>query len=213
MNPLPKPCLHSLLSSFWDEIEKGSVGEGQIVVAMWLLSIGVPVDQADHAGWTALSWATKRGHWLMAKRLLEKGASVDVADHQGFTPLASAAENGDLPMVKLLVSSGADVAGKTREGKPFAELSSSPEIKQYLQPLITKTYAISYNIIRSHNMYVISYMSRKRPEEWSGGRDAVAQLSPSGDLCSSLGLCCWLPAAGGEGEVGKDGKESGEWLG
>lgn len=105
------------------------------MVAMWLLSLGVPVDQADHAGWTALFWATKRGHWLMAKRLLEKGAAVDVADRNGFTALASAARAGDFPMVKLLVSSGADVAGKTREGVPFAELSSSPEIKHYLQPL------------------------------------------------------------------------------
>ena len=85
--------------------DKGQVGA--------LLKAGEPVDEADWAGWTALSWAALLLQVEIATDLLDHGADIEHLAPGGRSsgrPLQlSAKKYGGGPMVQLLLKRGAKV--------------------------------------------------------------------------------------------------------
>ncbi|GAM44151.1 NACHT and Ankyrin domain protein [Talaromyces pinophilus] len=67
------------------------------------------VDKKDARGWTALYWASSKGHEAVVRLLIERGANVRVKDKLGLTALYQASSSGHEAVVKLLLDHGADV--------------------------------------------------------------------------------------------------------
>ncbi|WP_231970011.1 ankyrin repeat domain-containing protein [Polynucleobacter necessarius] len=65
--------------------------------------------QVDHIGWTALHYASAKGHLDVAQYLLLNGASVDSLSPGNTTPLMMAVQSGNEALVKLLLDKGADL--------------------------------------------------------------------------------------------------------
>ncbi|XP_012523112.1 ankyrin repeat domain-containing protein 39 isoform X2 [Monomorium pharaonis] len=93
--------------------------EGDVDRVNRLLQKGVFVDAVDSAGYTALHYATRRGHVRVCELLLEHGAKVDARTRSmGATPLHRAACMGNVEVVDLLLRHGAapnltDADGRT----------------------------------------------------------------------------------------------------
>ncbi len=62
---------------------------------------------ANHRGYTALTYASVKGHLNMVEALLAAGADKDGANRDGTTPLICAAQNGHVECLKVLLSAGA----------------------------------------------------------------------------------------------------------
>lgn len=78
-----------------------------------MLERGAHVDSKDNYGWTALSWAAKKGHESIAKLLLSHWEiEVNSRDIYGRTALLWAAENGHAGIAEKLLESNADVCLK-----------------------------------------------------------------------------------------------------
>jgi ankyrin repeat protein len=74
-----------------------------------LLSDGLPTDDPDDAGQTALTKAVRSGHTDSAVALLESGADVNRPSDEGLTNLHWAALSGSQDMARVLIRFGADV--------------------------------------------------------------------------------------------------------
>lgn len=76
-----------------------------------LLKAGVPVDDLNLKGHSALHYAASKGFYEMCLLLLDGGATVDLKTQDGdnVAALYMAARQGYLEVVKLLISKGADV--------------------------------------------------------------------------------------------------------
>jgi hypothetical protein len=87
-------------------------------VVQALLAMGVPVDELDPDGITALGWAAIGNQIELARRLIARGADVNHVDRKGMTPLLYAAsiDFGDSAMIDLLVKSGARLDVRTKAG-------------------------------------------------------------------------------------------------
>jgi ankyrin repeat protein len=77
---------------------------------------GVDVNARDPKGWTALMWASERGHADVARLLLDHGASVNAEVDVMGTALMMAAYKGHLETVKLLLDRGADMYVRNKFG-------------------------------------------------------------------------------------------------
>src|SRR5690606_22400754 len=73
-----------------------------------MLDQGVPVDERNNYGWTALMHAARLGNVEVMAVLLDHGADVSASDDIGWTPLMRAAHKGHPEAVKLLLERGAD---------------------------------------------------------------------------------------------------------
>ena len=84
--------------------------EGDLCELFDLLVSGVPIDQRDSWGWTALSHACGQGEYEVAQQLLDSGADPDVHESysMAMTPLSISAERGHFDLVRLLIARGAD---------------------------------------------------------------------------------------------------------
>ncbi|KAF1326263.1 Serine/threonine protein kinase, partial [Globisporangium splendens] len=83
-----------------------------------LVASGVPVDDQDEFGQSALRAAVREGHVAVARTLLDAGATMDDNNGAVGEPLLFlAAKNGRADVVKLLVSMGASVHMKNRYGR------------------------------------------------------------------------------------------------
>ncbi|RYP54685.1 hypothetical protein DL768_000621 [Monosporascus sp. mg162] len=99
--------------------------KGYTEAAAPLLDNGANVGTKDNRGWTALHWACKGGHELMARcLLLRQGVGgVGAKDKQGATALYWAAEKGHEATVRLLLENGAEV--NLREGRGTTPLQGA----------------------------------------------------------------------------------------
>ncbi|KAK2172774.1 hypothetical protein NP493_930g02034 [Ridgeia piscesae] len=75
-------------------------------------------DVTDSAGYTALHYAARNGHYAVCRLLLEAGASVDPQTRSGsVTPLHRASYSGHANVVSLLIQYGATVSHTDTDGK------------------------------------------------------------------------------------------------
>jgi hypothetical protein len=81
---------------------------GSLELVELLAGKGVPVDEADLGGRTALSFAATEGHLAIARWLAEHGAAPDRPDAEGRTPLFHAVGSDRREVVTWLLDGGAD---------------------------------------------------------------------------------------------------------
>lgn len=86
-----------------------SAKSGDLTTMEYLLSVGVPADDQDLDGRTALSWAASQNQEGAIELLLSTGAvNVNSRDRNGHTPLFWAAMKNNGRIIRALVASGAD---------------------------------------------------------------------------------------------------------
>jgi hypothetical protein len=74
-----------------------------------LLAGGANVSAVDRLGWTALNWASDRGHEGIVRALLGANADPNIATSSGLTPLNWASISGHSAVMSLLIESGANI--------------------------------------------------------------------------------------------------------
>ena len=80
-----------------------------------LLERGAKIDEKDDDGWSALHYASNKGHLDAVTFLLNRGLSVNIQDKDGATPLIRASSPYQLIIIKKLLSSGADINARTKK--------------------------------------------------------------------------------------------------
>ncbi|XP_028631331.1 ankyrin repeat domain-containing protein 39 isoform X3 [Grammomys surdaster] len=109
--------------------------------------------QPDSAGYTALHYASRNGHYAVCQFLLESGAKCDAQTHGGATALHRASYCGHTEIARLLLSHGSnprlvDDDGMTSLHKVCHCLPPSPLLlpPPRLRRRVTRTFAPScYN--------------------------------------------------------------------
>jgi hypothetical protein len=81
-----------------------------------LLANGADPNAKEDDGWSALMWASARGHIEVADMLLQNGAEIDAIDKDGYTALMHASLKLHNKVVRLLVDKGANVNAEVRGG-------------------------------------------------------------------------------------------------
>ena len=73
-----------------------------------LIRDGVDPNGTDRHGWTALHWATSKGHSAVLEVLIDNDSDVNAADFiNGWTPLHLSAINNQLGAAETLLDAGA----------------------------------------------------------------------------------------------------------
>lgn len=81
------------------------------------------INERDHGGDTALTWAAWTGKLDAAKFLLGRGASIEAPGMHGKTALIWAAQGGKKDVVALLLEKGANVDAKDDNGESALTLA------------------------------------------------------------------------------------------
>ncbi|XP_066580044.1 neurogenic locus notch homolog protein 1 [Amia ocellicauda] len=113
-----------------------AVRSGLDRVAVELLRAGVPVNNTDHTGRSALHWACAVNHLSLARALLRYGASANQQDHKGETPLFLAAQHGCYDTARLLLLQGANQELADRRGRRPLEAAREGLHHQLLELLL-----------------------------------------------------------------------------
>ena len=120
---------------FMDETENGEtafhrsalLGHNEILEAF--LKHDVDVNLKTKTGWTALIWASEKGHIEIVRNLVRKGANVDCQhDDYGVTALMMAAREGMTSVVSELLENNANVELKDKFGKNVKQWAGSKKI-------------------------------------------------------------------------------------
>ncbi|XP_072572165.1 uncharacterized protein notchl isoform X2 [Paramormyrops kingsleyae] len=85
-----------------------AVRSGLDRVVLELLRAGVPVNNTDHTGRSALHWACSVNHLILARTLIRYGAAVDLQDYKGETALFLSALHGCYDTARFLLLHGAN---------------------------------------------------------------------------------------------------------
>ncbi|KAK2903602.1 hypothetical protein Q8A67_008315 [Cirrhinus molitorella] len=85
-----------------------AVRSGLDRVVLELLRAGVPVNNTDHTGRSALHWACSVNHLPLTRTLIRYGAAVDLQDHKGETALFLSALHGCYDTARFLLLNGAN---------------------------------------------------------------------------------------------------------
>ncbi|TRZ03649.1 hypothetical protein DNTS_028586 [Danionella cerebrum] len=85
-----------------------AVRSGLDRVVLELLRAGVPVNNTDHTGRSALHWACSVNHLPLTRTLIRYGAAVDLQDHKGETSLFLSALHGCYDTARFLLLNGAN---------------------------------------------------------------------------------------------------------
>lgn len=82
-----------------------------------LIRDGVDPNGTDRHGWTALHWATSKGHSAVLEVLIDNDSDVNAADFiNGWTPLHLSAINNQLGAAETLLDAGASCSIKDKYG-------------------------------------------------------------------------------------------------
>ncbi|XP_076297202.1 uncharacterized protein LOC143217178 isoform X2 [Lasioglossum baleicum] len=101
----------------WSSSEEFGAQYNELDRVKALLNKGVAANAEDSAGYTALHYAARNGHYEVCKTLLENGAKVSAQTRCGrATPLHRAAMQGHVDVVQLLLQSGANADIKDADG-------------------------------------------------------------------------------------------------
>ncbi|XP_068179066.1 neurogenic locus notch homolog protein 1 [Antennarius striatus] len=94
-----------------------AVRSGLDRVVLELLRAGVPVNNTDHTGRSALHWACSVNHVSLTRTLIRYGAAVDLQDNKGETALFLSAVHGCYDTARLLLLHGANPELHDRRGR------------------------------------------------------------------------------------------------
>ena len=100
-----------------------------------LLRAGVPVNEPEADGMTALHWAVRQDDEAMVRSLMSAGAKASAATRYGVTPLALAAVNGNPRTTQMLLAAGANANAATPEGETVlmaAARTGNPDVIERL---------------------------------------------------------------------------------
>ncbi|TNN47893.1 Neurogenic locus notch 2 [Liparis tanakae] len=86
-------------------------------VVLELLRAGVPVNNTDHTGRSALHWASSVNHLTLTRTLIRYGAAVDLQDNKGETALFLSALHGCYDTARLLLLHGGNLELRDRRGR------------------------------------------------------------------------------------------------
>jgi hypothetical protein len=122
----------------WKEKNYAGIGRGNsaLHLACWkglsrdiierLLELGADVNlKSSGDGYTALSYASSKGHRDLVELLLNRGADILMKTNEGYSALYCASSCGHKNVVKLLLHEGADVHAKDNEGVSALLLASA----------------------------------------------------------------------------------------
>uniref|UniRef100_A0A8B9YUD5 Ankyrin repeat domain 39 n=1 Tax=Bos mutus grunniens TaxID=30521 RepID=A0A8B9YUD5_BOSMU len=87
----------------WSAALNGDLGR-----VKYLIQKAVDPSQPDSAGYTALHYASRNGHYAVCQFLLESGAKCDAQTHGGATALHRASYCGHTDIARLLLSHGSN---------------------------------------------------------------------------------------------------------
>lgn len=81
----------------------------------------------------AIHFASQKGHLDIVKALVSFGVSIKSYTRKGMTPLHFAAQGSHMDLVKYFVRKGANLNAITKAGKTPLDISTSQEIRSYLE--------------------------------------------------------------------------------
>ncbi|KAL3980212.1 methionyl aminopeptidase [Sarotherodon galilaeus] len=113
-----------------------AVRSGLDRVVLELLRAGVPVNNTDHTGRSALHWACSVNHLSLARTLIRYGAAVDLQDNKGETALFLSALHGCYDTARLLLLHGANLELHDRRGRRPIDVAREGMRHQVLELLL-----------------------------------------------------------------------------
>ncbi|XP_013871831.1 neurogenic locus notch homolog protein 1 [Austrofundulus limnaeus] len=113
-----------------------AVRSGLDRVVLELLQAGVPVNNTDHTGRSALHWACSVNHLSLARTLIRYGAAVDLQDNKGETALFLSALHGCYDTARLLLLHGANLELHDRRGRRPIDVAREAMHHQVLELLL-----------------------------------------------------------------------------
>ncbi|XP_033837656.1 neurogenic locus notch homolog protein 1 [Periophthalmus magnuspinnatus] len=114
-----------------------AVRSGLDRVVLELLRAGVPVNNTDHTGRSALHWACSVNHLSLARTLIRYGAAVDLQDNKGETALFLSALHGCYDTARLLLLHGANLDLRDRRGRHAVDAAQEGMHHQILEMLLS----------------------------------------------------------------------------
>ncbi|XP_076868481.1 neurogenic locus notch homolog protein 1 isoform X2 [Brachyhypopomus gauderio] len=120
-----------------------AVRSGLDRVVLELLRAGVPVNNTDHTGRSALHWACSVNHLSLARTLVRYGATVDQQDHKGETALFLAALHGCYETARFLLLNGANQELTDRRGRRPIDVAREALHHQVLELLLAHRVHLS----------------------------------------------------------------------
>lgn len=113
-----------------------AVRSGLDRVVLELLRAGVPVNNTDHTGRSALHWACSVNHLSLTRTLIRYGAAVDLQDNKGETALFLSALHGCYDTARLLLLHGANLELHDRRGRRAVDVAREGMHHQVLELLL-----------------------------------------------------------------------------
>ncbi|XP_033958969.1 neurogenic locus notch homolog protein 1 isoform X1 [Pseudochaenichthys georgianus] len=113
-----------------------AVRSGLDRVVLELLRAGVPVNNTDHTGRSALHWACSVNHLSLTRTLIRYGSAVDLQDNKGETALFLSAIHGCYDTARLLLLHGANLELHDRRGRRPVDVAREGIHHQILELLL-----------------------------------------------------------------------------
>lgn len=113
-----------------------AVRSGLDRVVLELLRAGLPVNNTDHTGRSALHWACSVNHLSLTRTLIRYGAAVDLQDNKGETALFLSALHGCYDTARLLLLHGANLELRDRRGRRAVDVAREGLHHQVLELLL-----------------------------------------------------------------------------
>ncbi|KAM3615052.1 uncharacterized protein V6R79_022791 [Siganus canaliculatus] len=117
-----------------------AVRSGLDRVVLELLRAGVPVNNTDHTGRSALHWACSVNHLSLTRTLIRYGAAVDLQDNKGETALFLSALHGCYDTTRLLLLHGANLELHDRRGRRPVDVAREGMHHQVLELLLAHQF-------------------------------------------------------------------------
>jgi ankyrin repeat protein len=122
----------------WQLVRAAKAGDAQLVAR--LLGEGRDVNEADESGWTALMYASQKGHVEVVRLLLAReGVEVNKTEQDGATALMVASDCGHVDVVRLLLSREGVEVNKTTQNGATALMFASHQGRVEVVRLLLRT--------------------------------------------------------------------------